>query len=118
MGESLTEFCPCIQRIDSTNTGDQRSHGGMKKVWCDYCHKPHHTKETCWKLHRKPLNWKGNKPNRESRGFQAAEIQEALPSSRGRHHSDHLGHSTSLYTSQIRSKNYTSSQVGPNPLQT
>lgn len=24
------------------------------KVWCDYCKKPRHTRETCWKLHGKP----------------------------------------------------------------
>ena len=23
-------------------------------VWCTYCKKPQHTKETCWKLHGKP----------------------------------------------------------------
>lgn len=24
------------------------------RVWCDHCNKPHHTRETCWKLHAKP----------------------------------------------------------------
>jgi len=28
------------------------------KPWCEYCNKPYHTKETCWKLHGKPANWK------------------------------------------------------------
>ena len=27
-----------------------------KKPWCDHCKKPGHTKETCWKIHGKPLN--------------------------------------------------------------
>ena len=37
------------------------------RVWIDYCDKPRHTRETCWKLHRKPLNWKnkGEKSGRE-----------------------------------------------------
>lgn len=23
-------------------------------LWCDHCNRPHHTRETCWKLHGKP----------------------------------------------------------------
>lgn len=26
------------------------------QVWCDYCNKPRHTRETCWKIHGKPPN--------------------------------------------------------------
>ena len=29
---------------------------GREKIWCDYCKKPYHTKETCWKIHGKPTN--------------------------------------------------------------
>ena len=28
------------------------------KVWCDFCNKPRHSRETCWKLHGKPADWK------------------------------------------------------------
>ena len=28
------------------------------KPQCEHYNKPHHTKETCWKIHGKPLNWK------------------------------------------------------------
>ncbi|KZV41971.1 hypothetical protein F511_19017 [Dorcoceras hygrometricum] len=31
-------------------------------VKCEYCSKPNHTKETCWDLHGKPLNWKPRLP--------------------------------------------------------
>ena len=34
------------------------------RVWCDYCNKPRHTRETCWKLHGKPENWKGKHEGR------------------------------------------------------
>jgi len=27
-------------------------------LWCDFCKKPYHTKETCWKIYGKPANWK------------------------------------------------------------
>lgn len=40
-----------------------------KKVWCDYCHRPRHTRETCWKLNGKPENWKARErsfPNANS----------------------------------------------------
>lgn len=36
------------------------------RVWCDYCNKPRHTRETCWKIHRKPVKWKGSKPGNRS----------------------------------------------------
>ncbi|RVW16202.1 hypothetical protein CK203_074282 [Vitis vinifera] len=37
------------------------------RVWCDFCNKPRHTRENCWKIHGKPANWKGktgDKPGR------------------------------------------------------
>ncbi|KAH9650091.1 protein kinase domain-containing protein [Citrus sinensis] len=36
------------------------------RVWCDYCNKPRHTREACWKLHGKPANWKNSKHSRAS----------------------------------------------------
>lgn len=30
------------------------------KKWCDHCKKPYHTKDTCQKLHGKPVNWTPN----------------------------------------------------------
>ena len=41
-------------------------------VWCTYYKKPHHTKETCWKLHGKPQGvgrnggFKGGQQRREA----------------------------------------------------
>lgn len=26
------------------------------KLWCDHYNKPHHMRDTCWKLHGKPTN--------------------------------------------------------------
>jgi len=31
------------------------------RVWCDYCNKPRHTWENCWKIHGKPATWKSSK---------------------------------------------------------
>ena len=31
------------------------------RVLFDHCHKPQHTRETCWKVHGKPANWKCSK---------------------------------------------------------
>ena len=49
----------------------QRHQDDKPKVWCDFCNKPLHTRETCWKLHGKPADWKPvewknkqNDPNR------------------------------------------------------
>ncbi|XP_035549022.1 uncharacterized protein LOC118349258 [Juglans regia] len=30
----------------------------VSKPWCHHCKKPWHTKETCWKIHGKPQNFK------------------------------------------------------------
>ncbi|KAA8531213.1 hypothetical protein F0562_005873 [Nyssa sinensis] len=40
---------------------NQRRLEDKPRVWCDYCNKPRHTRENCWKLHGKPANWKSNK---------------------------------------------------------
>lgn len=40
-----------------------------KKPWCKHCKKPWHTKDTCWKIHGKPANFK-KKSNREGSAFQ------------------------------------------------
>ena len=37
------------------------------RIWCDFCNKPRHTRENCWKIHGKPAHWKGktgDKPGR------------------------------------------------------
>ncbi|KAL5538955.1 hypothetical protein UlMin_042994 [Ulmus minor] len=42
-----------------------------KARWCDYCNKPRHTREICWKLHGKPSNCKGHRSPEKTRGMQA-----------------------------------------------
>ena len=32
---------------------NQHQFDDKPRVWCDYCNKPCHTHETCWKLHSK-----------------------------------------------------------------
>lgn len=49
--------------IDSDNDS-------LKKPWCEHCKKPWHMKETCWKLHGKPANWKPTS-KRDGRAYQA-----------------------------------------------
>ncbi|KAH0660313.1 hypothetical protein KY290_029809 [Solanum tuberosum] len=40
-----------------------------KRPWCDHCKKYWHTREMCWKIHGKPLNWR--KKEVDNRGFQS-----------------------------------------------
>ncbi|XP_052184481.1 uncharacterized protein LOC127796395 [Diospyros lotus] len=42
---------------------------GREKQWCDYCKRPYHTRETCWKIHGKPANWK---PKNKREGTRSA----------------------------------------------
>ena len=37
------------------------------RPWCDHCRKPRHLKDTSWKLHGKPSDWKLNQ-YREDKG--------------------------------------------------
>ena len=35
------------------------------RPWCEHCRRPGHTKETCWKLHGKPADWKPSRTHNE-----------------------------------------------------
>jgi len=39
-----------------------------KKGRCEHCHKPGHTRETCWKIHGKPSDWKPSRPSNDKEG--------------------------------------------------
>ncbi|RVW47558.1 DNA mismatch repair protein MSH7 [Vitis vinifera] len=41
-------------RSFNSSGGDRQK---RDRPWCDYCKKPGHYKETCWKLHGKPADW-------------------------------------------------------------
>ena len=55
---------------------NQRKGADKSKVW--FCNKPRHARETCWKIHEKPTNWKNNRvPNKiNSQEFQ---VENNLP---------------------------------------
>ncbi|GMP21651.1 hypothetical protein CsSME_00052836 [Camellia sinensis var. sinensis] len=54
-----TQFAPIDNR--------QKNKGG--RPWCDHCRKPGHSRETCWKIHGKPADWKPRQPlEKEGRG--------------------------------------------------
>ena len=42
----------------SRSPNNQCRPNNKPRVWCDHCNKPRHTRETCWKLHGKPADWK------------------------------------------------------------
>lgn len=50
---------------------DNRSR--KRRQWCDHCRKPGQTKDTRWKIHKKPVNWKPSRPQpeRENGGHNA-----------------------------------------------
>ena len=48
---------------NAANSGrnERKKTSEKDSLWCSYCKKNRHTRETCWKLHGKPLNFfKGN----------------------------------------------------------
>lgn len=40
----------------SSQRNDKPSRKG--RLWCDHCHRPGHMRESCWKIHGKPADWK------------------------------------------------------------
>ncbi|RVW69271.1 hypothetical protein CK203_061361 [Vitis vinifera] len=51
------------------------------RPWCDHCQKPGHTKDTCWKIHGKPANWKSSCPqnDKESLGHHVTVEDNPVP---------------------------------------
>ncbi|KAG6468480.1 hypothetical protein ZIOFF_073168 [Zingiber officinale] len=57
----------------------QRRYDDKPRVWCDFCNKPRHTRETCWKIHGKPANWKNSKQGEKNRGIPTANEADTGP---------------------------------------
>ena len=60
---NIAEDSTLVTTFKATTNATQRNQkkGDEKgKVWCDFCNKPRHKRETCWKLHGKTANWKSN----------------------------------------------------------
>ncbi|RVW87680.1 hypothetical protein CK203_041174 [Vitis vinifera] len=57
-------------RSFNSSSGDRQK---RDRPWCDYCKKPDHYKEACWKLHGKPADWKPKpRSDRDGRAHVAA----------------------------------------------
>ncbi|RVW96881.1 Retrovirus-related Pol polyprotein from transposon RE2 [Vitis vinifera] len=57
-------------RSFNSSGGDRQK---RDRPWCDYCKKPGHYKEACWKLHGKPADWKPKpRSDRDGRAHAAA----------------------------------------------
>ena len=60
--EPLENYALAVTDATANKVNYQRRADEKPRVWCDYCNKPRHTRETCWKLNGKPVNWKNSKP--------------------------------------------------------
>ncbi|KAA8547121.1 hypothetical protein F0562_003549 [Nyssa sinensis] len=69
--------------LATANISAQRPYSNQRRledkpqVWCDYCNKPRHTRENCWKLHGKPANWKSNKSGSSGNNHAVPKANEA-----------------------------------------
>ncbi|XP_073272345.1 uncharacterized protein [Primulina huaijiensis] len=72
--------------LASTGLNMRRGAANLRKpeekpsVWCDYCNRPRHTRETCWKIHGKPANFKGRTGEKTGRAFPTANEAETAAS--------------------------------------
>ncbi|RVW47126.1 Retrovirus-related Pol polyprotein from transposon RE1 [Vitis vinifera] len=63
-----TQFAPFDNR--------KKIKGG--RPWCDHCRKPGHSRETCWKIHGKPVDWKPRQPlEKEGQGNHVATDEQS-----------------------------------------
>ncbi|XP_073225717.1 uncharacterized protein [Cicer arietinum] len=58
---------PFVVEVESSTLVTKNEDGkrDSTKPWCEHCKRPWNTRDTCWKLHGKPLNWK--KKNEETK---------------------------------------------------
>lgn len=61
------------------NTIIQRKSDEKQNIWCDYCNKPRHTRETCWKIHGKPAPFKNKSGEKAGRAFHSMNEAETSP---------------------------------------
>nr|CAN81439.1 hypothetical protein VITISV_036849 [Vitis vinifera] len=60
-------------RSFNSSGGDRQK---RDRPWCNYCKKPGHYKEACWKLHGKPADWKPKpRSDRDGRAHVAANFK-------------------------------------------
>ena len=63
-GSTLATKEPNSQHFDSQRRSNRPR--------CDHCNRVGHTRETCWKIHGKPSNWKSNRTQEnEPQGYRA-----------------------------------------------
>ncbi|RVW45749.1 Retrovirus-related Pol polyprotein from transposon RE1 [Vitis vinifera] len=69
-------------RSFNSSGGDRQK---RDRPWCDYCKKPGHYKEACWKLHGKPADWKPKpRSDRDGRAHVAANSESTSVPERSR----------------------------------
>ena len=59
VGPETTALVAAESAAYKSNTLQQRKLDEKDRLWCDFCNKPRHTQETCWKLNGQPPQ-KGN----------------------------------------------------------
>ena len=58
MGKSNSTTNGYALVTNNFNKDDKKYGKKDGKLWCDHCERYYHTRETCWKIHGKPPNWK------------------------------------------------------------
>ena len=61
LGKKSTDLVETSAMMTEATANEASTPPNKPRVWCDHCNKPRHTRETCWRIHVKPANWKNNK---------------------------------------------------------
>lgn len=75
MGPSVQKFLQW--RLSMMVKPAQRGSEDKDDLWCEYCKKPRHTRDQCWKLHGKPQNRRKEKSNESFQGTTMVDIKRA-----------------------------------------
>ncbi|XP_061359350.1 uncharacterized protein LOC133303456 [Gastrolobium bilobum] len=68
--------------VSRPNNADSRPRRNGK-LWCDHCNRTGHIRDTCWKIHGKPADWKP----RQNRDFNhVAAVVEDVPQAKSEGH--------------------------------
>ena len=90
-----------VLATNAANSGrnERKKTSEKDSLWCSYCKKNRHTRETCWKLHGKPLNFfKGNGGKGVNSGYKS---QANLAEIGGKQQEENFGQEMELNKEEI-----------------
>lgn len=65
--------------INAYESSSSQSAKRNNRPWCDHCQRLGHTRNKCWKIHGKPLDWKSSKASRDGKALNTTVSDSSKP---------------------------------------